>query len=201
MAKQIIKLTESDLHRIIRNTAKKVIKEAWQDDLSALYDGPGGSAGMDLDKKDEILRNAKRQYSNPADYKKDINKFYSDRERGERINKALKDPSFELWGDEFDDEFAAQGYPAAKDFEGMPYSKSKYDQRIKNGEQPAALKRVVRQGGGEDEEPGADTSTMSQDDFNARLQALKDMGVLENRVRKAVRESINKVLKEGRGRI
>lgn len=200
MAKQIIKLTESDLHRIIRNTAKKVIKEAWQDDLSALYDGPGGAAGMDLDKKDEILRNAKRQYSNPADYKKDINKFYADRERGERINKALKDPSFELWGDEFDDEFAAQGYPSAKDFEGMPYSKSKYDKRIKNGEQPAALKRVMRQDGGENEGPGADSSTMSQDDFNARLQALKDMGVLENRVRKAVRESINKVLKEGRGR-
>ena len=31
MAKQIIRLTESDLHNIVKESAKKIIKEAWKD--------------------------------------------------------------------------------------------------------------------------------------------------------------------------
>lgn len=32
MAKQIIRLTESDLHNIVKESAEKIIKEAWKDD-------------------------------------------------------------------------------------------------------------------------------------------------------------------------
>ena len=50
MKKQIIRLTESDLHKIIENTVKRVIKEDFNDDYNTAMDkhlSKGGMWGME----------------------------------------------------------------------------------------------------------------------------------------------------------
>jgi hypothetical protein len=145
MAKQIIRLTEGDLHRIVKESIKRILKEEdWRDELNAVYDAgkEEGSAGFDIDKVSSILGNVRKQYGKDAEgYKQALDDFYSEREKIGDAEKAKKDPAFELWSDEFESNFNKAGYPLAKDFKSFPYNKSKYNQRVRNGELPRSFRR------------------------------------------------------------
>lgn len=145
MAKQIIKLTEGDLHKIIRESVNRVLREGWHDELSSVYDAgkQKGSTGIDIDKASDILKRLKMQYGKDTEgYKQAVSKFFNDREKKDDIDKAKKDPAFELWSDEFETKYEKDGHPMARDTEPMPFNREKYNKRIKNGESPKALRRT-----------------------------------------------------------
>ena len=151
MAKQIIRLTESDLHRIIKESVRRIIKEEnWDDELSSIYDAgkEEGSTGVDIDRASSVMKNLKAQYGKDKEgYGKAINNFFNRREKLDDYEKAKKDPAFELWSDEHETSFNDAGYPMAKDFKPLPFEKKKYNNRVRNGELPKALRRSYTKGG------------------------------------------------------
>jgi len=179
MAKQIIRLTESDLHRIIKESVKRIIKEDWHDELSSIYDAgkKEDSAGIDLDKASSILKNLKRQYgSDKEGYSRAVNKFFSDREKRDDFEKAKRDPAFELWSDEHESTFNDEGYPMAKDFEPLPFNRERYNKRIKNGEMPRALRRSYSSGPQEVPETPSVNSPYKGKSSEEIEQMMRDMG-------------------------
>ena len=114
MAKQIIKLTESDLHNIIKTAVNKVIKEAygdWRDD----YDAYMGYYGKDKDKQKEL----RQKYDNSVkstfgdDEKARIqalNKHMDSRdsERDKMLNKSQKGRDYLDWESAFDTKYNAE---------------------------------------------------------------------------------------------
>ena len=82
MAKQIIKLTESDLHKIIKNTVKKALREDWtksydewsahKNHLNLCTDPEHAEKGEELNKK--WSQELKDEHPNPDDRRKAFNK-------------------------------------------------------------------------------------------------------------------------------
>lgn len=70
MARQIIRLTESDLHRIIKKSVNRILREDWQDELTDFNRGAGGESWHD---------SLKSQYPDRAERMKALNDYYRKR--------------------------------------------------------------------------------------------------------------------------
>ena len=52
MNKKLIRLTESDLHRIVKESVDKILRESWSDDLCKSMKGKPGTVGNPYPKQD-----------------------------------------------------------------------------------------------------------------------------------------------------
>ena len=114
MAKQIIKLTEQDLHDIIRTAVNKVIKEGfgdWRDD----YDAYMGYYGKDKDKQKELRQkyddSVKAEFGDDEKARiKALNKHMDSRDslRDNMLNKSQKGRDYLDWESAWNSKYNAE---------------------------------------------------------------------------------------------
>ena len=78
MKKQVIRLTESDLHNIIKNSVNKILKEGWEDDYNAA-----------MDKQDYMKK--KEEYDSKAWYQKILAMISGNKPKDPNASAELKD--------------------------------------------------------------------------------------------------------------
>ncbi len=108
MAKQIIRLTENDLHRIVKQSVNKILKESSEDvaqQFSLTNDLEGRNKAIEL--RDWLNRKIKEAQDDGFPIQGDETEFQLIKDLEEFINKNdMEDPSdeFEGFGDDWDEE-------------------------------------------------------------------------------------------------
>ena len=109
MAKQIIRLTEGDLHKIIKESVKKIIREGnygdWRDDFDAYNSFLGDpSKGDELGRK--YYDKLKQQYNgDKVAMRKAMNDHFKEKDAAREKRLSKTDPEYLDWENAFDKKY------------------------------------------------------------------------------------------------
>ena len=172
MAKQVIRLTEGDLHRIIKESVKKILREEeeapydWRADFNKYHDTVDMSPeeGTALHKR--YMDGARKEFGgNEKARIKEFNRLWKEREAKQRMRKSPEQlAKDDLWNRRYNAEHGIN----VDDFDDD-------NDVIQN-----ALERAMKKRGASTPTSApSDSRTMSDDELQARLRDLQAQGMLK----------------------
>ena len=179
MAKRIIRLTESDLHRIIKNSVKKIIREAeepydWRSDFHLYHDSVNMKPedGTALHKK--YMDGARQEFGGDEKARvKEFNRLWKEREARRKMRQTPEQIAKEdLWDRKYNAEHGIEG----DEFEDTDFDDEAMQKALDRAKRKKAsgLKRQMALDNQISQE-----RTMSDDELQARLKDLQAQGMLK----------------------
>ncbi len=187
MKKQIIRLTESDLHNIIKESVNKILNESGRfNDWRDAYDAYMNHSGLDDDSRregerlrKEFTRQANLAYGGDPNkstfngdkrFFKDLDKHskFRDSQRNYELSKTKSGRDYLDWEDKWEREYNRNNGISDDDFTEVEPKKERPIMR--NPEFTQKKKENI---------PSIDGPTLSSDELNSRIEKMKQSGMLK----------------------